>query len=504
MPFSGVKRYKLFQTYTVYKDGSTYYCEDQDGGLTWNANFVTLMNAVFAGASAGDEIYIMPGTFVVGSTINGKSGVSLLGSGSGTILDGSGLTDEIIEYAGSMGSVQALTGNVVKGGTSIPVTSSAAFAPGDLCFIGDNSIWEANGENQKKGEMFVVGEIPDATHVDLRHGSAPHGQGYAQLNDAYTVSATANLYKVTPMADFSVSELTLKGDGATATYGLRINYGYNVRVGNNYFKDVYAIGTVLHDCYGFMVSGNTAIRSKSGGLGYGVVLDYTCQNGVINKNTFENCKHGVAIGGGNSAIGGIPRGIIVSDNMSFEGYSFAFNCHDIGEGIVFSNNTVVNGNGGITAYMHSGAVTGNTIIGQNNEGVACLGTLYKSLLVANNIFVGESGWAINIATGAPNVTIVGNDVRASAYKILNFDNAGVNCRIFGNPGYLTENCGTATGTGAQQNVAHGLALTPNKILLSEYTTGLAIPYQSAAADATNLKITAVLNKTFAWYAAVSV
>jgi len=64
------------------------------------------------------------------------------------------------------------------------------------------------------------------------------------------------------------------------------------------------------------------------------------------------------------------------------------------------------------------------------------------------------------------------------------------------------NSGTSTGTGAQQTVAHGLVATPTDVILSEYTTGLAIPYQSAAADATNIYVLATLNKTWAWRAKV--
>jgi len=68
------------------------------------------------------------------------------------------------------------------------------------------------------------------------------------------------------------------------------------------------------------------------------------------------------------------------------------------------------------------------------------------------------------------------------------------------PNFVNDNSGTSTGTGAQQTIAHGLNVTPNRVLLSESTTGGALAYQSAAADATNIYITAVLNKTYQWRA----
>ena len=62
--------------------------------------------------------------------------------------------------------------------------------------------------------------------------------------------------------------------------------------------------------------------------------------------------------------------------------------------------------------------------------------------------------------------------------------------------------GNSTGTGAQQTIAHGLASTPNYVCLSEYNTGGALAYESAPADATNIYVTATLNKTYRWSAEV--
>ena len=62
-----------------------------------------------------------------------------------------------------------------------------------------------------------------------------------------------------------------------------------------------------------------------------------------------------------------------------------------------------------------------------------------------------------------------------------------------------ENSGTSTGTGAQQTIPHGLLVTPNRIQLTDLESG-ANPYQSAAADATNIYVLAVLNQDYLWKA----
>lgn len=66
--------------------------------------------------------------------------------------------------------------------------------------------------------------------------------------------------------------------------------------------------------------------------------------------------------------------------------------------------------------------------------------------------------------------------------------------------FVTENQGHSTGTGAQQTIAHGLSFTPtyDQVVLSERSTGGALPRQSAVPDATNIYITATLNKDYIW------
>ena len=78
---------------------------------------------------------------------------------------------------------------------------------------------------------------------------------------------------------------------------------------------------------------------------------------------------------------------------------------------------------------------------------------------------------------------------------------GANTVVKDNPGYVTENSGTSEGTGAEQTIAHGLAAIPNRVFFSNEDDG-ANPYQSSAADATNIYVTAVNVKKYHWKAEV--
>ena len=66
----------------------------------------------------------------------------------------------------------------------------------------------------------------------------------------------------------------------------------------------------------------------------------------------------------------------------------------------------------------------------------------------------------------------------------------------------TVNSGTSTGTAAQQTIAHGCITTPVSVQLWDIETG-AGPYQSAAADAVNIYVTAANNQDWGWRAVVA-
>jgi len=65
-----------------------------------------------------------------------------------------------------------------------------------------------------------------------------------------------------------------------------------------------------------------------------------------------------------------------------------------------------------------------------------------------------------------------------------------------------ENAGKSTGTGAEQTIAHLLTVAPTIVMLSNTTALGCPPYQSTAADATNIYVTGVNGKPFAWEAKV--
>lgn len=106
------------------------------------------------------------------------------------------------------------------------------------------------------------------------------------------------------------------------------------------------------------------------------------------------------------------------------------------------------------------------------------------------------------AAGLSNSFFTGNMLEGNETDALYSDNpAGNGNLITNNKGYVTDSFGTLTGTGSQQTIPHGLSSTPTVVLLSNIDDG-ANAYQSAAADATNIFITAVNGKDYHWLAMV--
>lgn len=135
--------------------------------------------------------------------------------------------------------------------------------------------------------------------------------------------------------------------------------------------------------------------------------------------------------------------------------------------------------------------------GGHDEGIEINGDY--NTIVGNKFRKGASQlYAIRIMAGGDYNFISENDFRDGGITAA-INNAGANNIIRYNAGYITENKGKSTGTGAQQTIAHGLNITPTYVLLTDEDSG-ANPYQSAACDATNIYITAVNTKKWQWMA----
>lgn len=184
----------------------------------------------------------------------------------------------------------------------------------------------------------------------------------------------------------------------------------------------------------------------------------------------------------------------------------------------YANEIYNNGAYGIRAFggstkIFSGRISTNTGYGIYVNGYWC--TIHDVDISSNTngILVGGGGdflilygnqiknhtTGLNFNAGCLNAQAYGNYFDNNTTDVVN---NGTNCRVHHNQGYITENKGSSTGTGAQQTIAHGLSYTPTAadIILWNIENG-ANPYHSAAPDATNIFVTAVINQDWGWASA---
>lgn len=244
--------------------------------------------------------------------------------------------------------------------------------------------------------------------------------------------------------------------------------------------------------YGFgngkPVAGNTLIGNKIlyflDGLGAGIYMD----NGAYDQQIVGNFINDTLLGIFISRYG--AGGQIIKDNY------ISYTWQDGLE--IGSADHIISGN----KILEIGRTTASTY-----SGIILYGT--RSMVRDNHISWPEGRGGTPLKYGIeerdnpdpalpdPDDNVIsGNMIADADTKIVKL---GANTVIRDNKGYVTENSGTSTGTGAEQTIAHGLTGAPNRVFLSNEDDG-ANPYQGSAADATNIYITAMNQKKYHWKA----
>jgi len=230
-----------------------------------------------------------------------------------------------------------------------------------------------------------------------------------------------------------------------------------------YLKTVYAFRVLA----GYMLLNNRGMTIESGGEGSisELIADQNTTRGVylysVKGVSVENCPYLGANGTHGLDIGGTSHECIASGNICVANGRSA-----TGHGIRFSDTA------------HDNIITNNRC--WDDQGTK------------------TQDYGVEVGVGAYDNLIANNNLRDNQTGPL-LNSAGGNNEIRHNQGYVTENHGSSTGTGAQQTIAHGLSFTPTAadIMLWCIENG-AFPYHSAAPDAANIYVTAVNNQDWGW------
>ncbi len=225
---------------------------------------------------------------------------------------------------------------------------------------------------------------------------------------------------------------------------------------------------------------------------------------VISNNTFDITET-ACIHLDNQGVGDI-KNIVIVGNMLGNGYGVsgkygvyatATSSGDI-DGLVVNDNVFKSYYG---LYLNGSVGDINNVIAAGNiVDVSSLftrldGNVGPVLLLGNNI---KSAPYVIRGTTSGEVLFENNQVGTISGSLLH-PTSPANTTIRNNQGYATEASGSSTGTGAEQTIAHGLDITPTMVHISGDASDVN-GFQSSAADATNIYITADNGEAYHWEA----
>lgn len=487
-------------SYVMWKSGSTYYAKN---GITGEVDysgtdFKTVIQAAvddLDGEGTGGTIHLMPGTYSIAS----KAGFSLKDD---MILEGEGPKTVI--------SLDAATSYAINmNGDDIAVR--------DLKITGtfaSNAYYYGVGVVAAKSRLLV-----DNVQIDVTGGG--NGMYFGLTSDLAIrncVVSNSNKYGIwsnkntnVRITNNVVRTTTNTGIYSTGDTGLTM-FGNNVYgpFGTASCAGIYVNNASSLNGVASAVFGNTVyFPSEPSYINVGIAISGEADNGQYNYgvSVFGNTVYGYGALSTGCAVGmylhhgasGNVQGVSVNGNTIKDFYTgISVSGYDIS----LVGNTCKGVKKGIWVFFgRRGTIAGNTLYGVSKADATYVGV---SLADAQYMHV-TGNYIEGFETGIDEVVAgytSGNYNTAQDNRIVDCTTmatkAGANSIFRYNFGYVTENSGTSTGTGAEQTIPHGLSTTPTDVQLSNHDMAGCPPYESSAADATNIYVTGVLDKTYRW------
>jgi len=355
------------------------------------------------------------------------------------------------------------------------------------------------------GKIFIkAGTYTFSNTVNINYPNIKIA-GEGMTNTVFIISATftgTRLFYVNDVNDTEFDHFRIYGQGAAAgvsgigTYsngnghtcyihhvdiykptatGISVGSGFNgIKIDTVRIKDAGTNGIQYNSASDSWMSNMEINGAGTTGVGYSDLLINGGAKLVVVNSWFDFATYGIRIYGGNNIqITNCQIEEINQDGISITDTSYR---------CTFTNVHVRNVSK-TAANVYSG-------IDNSGDQITLIGCSFWD---ANS----KMKYGIKENSAADSCIYIGNRIIGAVTAPAIF--SGTNHIVKQNVGYVTENSGTAVGTGSQQSIAHGCAFTPTKaqVIVSNIDDG-ANPYLSANPDATNIYVTAVNGKTFRW------
>jgi len=357
-----------------------------------------------------------------------------------------------------------------------------------------NDVWNALTPGRTWKEKVVLKgnftindtiKIPSYTILDLRDAEI-------KLADAANVNMLENEGLDAGNTDIEIVGGVLNGNRLKQNdgHGIYLKNVSNSKIEGCTVKDIYKTGIYFDICENNRIIKNLVTNTGDFGIVY-----YDSKDAIIEQNIADATENtGIYLNRLSGKGYSIVSGNIVKGVTGVDAGIFA----DVVEKVIISNNLVYNSLRGIFIFeclnfiVTSNVSYNNTLQGIFVDANSSFGVIAGNQCISN----GSEGIRIDDDT-CTDIIIINNMLQDNNPNLKNW--SPYNIIIKHNIGYVTENSGIATGTGAQQSIAHGCDFTPTKaqVIVSNIDDG-ANPYLSADPDATNIYVTAVSGKDYRW------
>jgi len=521
-------------SYTVFKIGSIYYAEANfSTGTNYSGtDTATVIQATVDALTNGGKIFIKRGTYPsLPNLIVENDGLTIQGEGDKTILNFASGKGFLIRGS-TVGNYLALSSDASMYDDDITLDSVSGLAIGDYIRI------EITDYGSPRGEMNVITNIV-ANTLTLKY----------PLRREYLTAKTAQVKKVNPIKDVFLTDFCVTG-GETL---VRVTHGVNVACNNVTVMDT-NYSTFWYEWAMFSGVYNCSVYNS--GHHFVCFLDGVTDS-IIQGNRFNKCadeaihltgcfdcvadSNVMSVVGNNGvyvSAGGLRN--VVSSNHLYKVAGAGLYVQSTGGTMkadynVFVGNTIVDAyqagimsSNGVAENIYIGNIIHNTV----GSGISLAGDREivalnqvdtpapagirldnsNDTLISENFVKGSASYGIYVAVDNNRIRLLNNSlfdkpitIHADSADTVIMDNyvpqgisdSGSGTVIKRNTGYVTENNGTSTGTGAEQTIPHGLAGTPTMVILWPAT---ATPTESSPADATNIYVTADNTEAWSWKA----
>lgn len=356
------------------------------------------------GIEGGGTLRLLPGTFIINQTLFIPSNVTLEGVGDRTVLDGRSLPNGDITQRPFLIRASGLQVGSLKISTKLTEGQTKLSVTGDLNKARNGRMIQINSsERQAETEVGLLPykeEIQKIVNVDFQNGTIEIDSG---LLFDYTSDDDIRGEIYEPVRNVEIKKLKIIMGGIGSVHsGININYGLNAKVDQVTIDGAEHIGMQMTRTYLFSIMNSYLLNSTSPlfdnfNSGYGIAVISSSCYGQIEKNFFDNCRHGVT--GGNHA----PHHINVISNVCTNcRVGYALGCHEPCMYWTFNGNTIQGCASGInTRGMHM-TITDNLVKNISGVGISTGGTsgtnlpVAKEYIITNNRITNVDGRAIEL------------------------------------------------------------------------------------------------------------